>query len=75
LLPLVQECLSAQAAAARQAETCGHDAAQATAAVDRLTARLAEETAKTTALRQDLAAITQQQVCTCAVYWMAACLL
>lgn len=35
---------------------------QREAAADRLSARLAEEVAKTTALRNDLAALTQQQV-------------
>ncbi len=57
-----QDALTSQAAAARQAETTSHEAAQRASALDRVSTRLAEETAKTSALRQDLAALTQQQV-------------
>lgn len=59
---LVQESLASQAAAVRQADSATHEAAAREASLDRLSARLAEETAKASALRQDLAAITQQHV-------------
>lgn len=57
-----QDSLASQAAAVRQADSATHEAAARDAVLDRLTARLAEESAKASALRQDLAAITQQQV-------------
>eukprot|EP00967_Tisochrysis_lutea_P070854 scaffold93705_cov19-Tisochrysis_lutea.AAC.1 len=56
----VRESLASQAAAVRQADSATHEAAAREASLDRLSARLAEETAKSSSLRQDLAALTQQ---------------
>lgn len=56
------ESLASQAAAVRQADSATHEAAAREASLDRLSARLAEETAKSSSLRQDLAALTQQHV-------------
>ncbi|KAF5827433.1 hypothetical protein DUNSADRAFT_679 [Dunaliella salina] len=56
------ESLASQAAAARQADSATHEATVREASLDRLSARLAEETAKSSSLRQDLAAVTQQHV-------------
>lgn len=57
-----QDSLASQAAAVRQADSATHEAANREAALDRLSARLAEESSKSSALRQDLAVITQQHV-------------
>ncbi|GFH13473.1 uncharacterized protein HaLaN_09366, partial [Haematococcus lacustris] len=58
----LQDALSSQAAAVRKAEACTLEAAQSKEALGQLQSRLQEEGGRTLALRQDLAALSQQQV-------------
>lgn len=62
---LMQESVSAQHLASRQAESARHELGHKDVHLDKLSARLSEEQAKTTQLRQELANITQQQVKVC----------